>query len=314
MSVISIKELHQRRRSSYRDGKASHTRVFLVTTNDIKDGTAVAMTAAVYDEQGNIKAAVPSPGQTHNQDGSAIVTGIDAQPVQDSGVHFEVSCEYSGGGAIGVPTSPLDRAPEISYGSSDVTAGWFMDHSDPPKPCVNSAGDPFDNVSDKEANEIVITITVNEPSHSPIDADAFSNSVNKDAVTIDGITYAAGTLKLSPITAQKTTERVEENGAAMDFVFYRRTYVLKAKKDGWKEKVLDTGLNELIANADLTKPGRVIPIVDGVNAPVKRPWPLDGAGRKKPKSTDTPAELTFRKYPEVEFAPLVITRSELWAA
>lgn len=310
--MISIKELHQKRRSSLKDGKASHTRAFLVVTDDIADGTAVALGATITDESEAILAAVPTIGQPHDKDTSAKATGIEASPVNDSGVHFEVTVEYAGTGVLGMPANPLDRPAEISYGFQDATESYFIDRSDPPKPVANSAGDPFDSFLERETGWLVLTINTNEPTHNPVVADAFSHTTNREAVTIDGITYAAGTLKLSPITAQKVKERIEEEGVVMEVQYYKRTYVLKARKDGWKEKPLDLGLNELIADPDPTKPGKLKPIVDSVNAPIRRPWPLNGAGRKKPKGTETAATLEFLPYAEASWSTLAFTWSAMW--
>jgi hypothetical protein len=45
MAVVSVREQHQRRRSGWRDGKETHTRVWIVITDDPTDGPRVAMAA-----------------------------------------------------------------------------------------------------------------------------------------------------------------------------------------------------------------------------------------------------------------------------
>src|SRR5882672_11321614 len=111
--VVSVKELHQRRRSSYRDGKAAHTQAFLVTTDDIRDGTAVAVDAT------DGITTIPGPGYFY---GGVPFSGKDAQPLQDSGNHFEVTVEYSDN-ATGDQSDvhPLDRPPEVSWSNTEGT-------------------------------------------------------------------------------------------------------------------------------------------------------------------------------------------------
>lgn len=87
--------------------------------------------------------------------------------------------------------------------------------------------------------------------------------------------------------------------------YFEVTYQFKARATGWWETPLDVGFNEYIANADQTKPGKLRLIVSADSVPVKRPWPLDGKGRKKPKATDVPKVFEFRPYRELSWAPLL---------
>ena len=304
MAVISVNEKHDRRRSSYRDGRKVHVRVFLVTTDDINDGTAVAMSA----DDGTTR--VPHYGQSYPGEPGMTVASIEADPWQGSGTHFEVVVEYTSGEFIGPPGNPLDRPPEITWGNTEATAPYFIDRSNPPKPVVNSAGDPFDQFLEREEGEMVITITINEETHDAADADTYSHTINPGPVLIDATTFAAKTLKLSPIQATKVTERVEENGAVQTFTYYRRTYTLKARRQGWDDKPLDVGTNEKVG--DLANGFKLRPIVDGTNLPVKRPYPLNGEGRRKPNPTDTPAELEFRPYELKDWAGLKFTDPQIW--
>ena len=302
MAVISVKERHQDRRSSYRDGKLTHQRSWLVVCDSPTDGTAVAI------------GAVPSPGTIHPQDYSARLTGIDADPHGDSDRHFLVKGEYTGTGQIGLPPNPLDRPPEISFSYTDATEAYFTDYSTPdPKRTVNSAGDPFETYLERETGELVINITTNEETFNVVDMDELKHTTNETPVVIDGVTFAEGTLKLSPPSAQRIIENVEgEGGTVQRFVFYRVSWQLKARKAGWKDKVLDVGTNELIPDVDITRPPKLKPIVDGASLPVKRPWPLE-AGRKKPSPTDKPAELEFVPYKPASWT-WRWTTAQAWAA
>src|SRR4051794_11033066 len=135
MAVVSVKERHQDRRSSYgEDGTVTHLRVYLVKTDDPADGTAVAMTAD----------GLPVIGMTHPKDGRAKLSKIDVDVHEDSDRHFLWRGEYTAqGGVFGMPANPLDRPPDIAYSFTEATEPYFMDCSEEPKPVVNSAGDPF---------------------------------------------------------------------------------------------------------------------------------------------------------------------------
>jgi hypothetical protein len=303
MAVVSVKEMHQKRRSSIKGGKVAHTRAFLVTTDAITDGTAVALVAP----------GVPAYGDPHPLDTGCTVNSVEAEPMNDSSNHFEVTVEYAAGdGSFAVVDNPLNRPPEVSWNANESTCAYFLDHSDPPKPVVNSAGEPFDQFLERETGELGITITMNEASFDAAAADEFSHTVNAGPVLIDKTTFAEGTLKLSPITATKVTELVETNGVAEKFTYYRKTYNLKARKDGWKEKPYDVGLNEQVGDP---KAGfKLRPIVDATNAPVKKPWPLDGKGKKQNGDpNNTPVTLEFQPYKSVGWT-FPWTSAAAWAA
>src|SRR3954466_14735960 len=90
MGVVSVREQHQRRRSSYRDGRETHVRVFVVVCDDPADGTRAAVTA----NDGTHRI----PSAREDLEGSspvARVTGIDAQPIDQSDRVFQVEVEYT---------------------------------------------------------------------------------------------------------------------------------------------------------------------------------------------------------------------------
>src|SRR5206468_868306 len=115
---------------------------------------------------------------------------------QNSGVHFEVTVEFTTVDPAKTVADPLARPPEINWGGSEATEPYFLDRSKPdPKPKVNTAGDPFEQDKERECGEMTITITINEPTHDAALADTYSHTTNLNDVTIDGTIYAAGTLK-----------------------------------------------------------------------------------------------------------------------
>lgn len=275
MAVLSVKELHDKRNSATEDGVTTHRRGWLVVCDDPADGTAVALVAN----------GIPNEGDTYN---GATLIRKEANPKDDSRTIFVVDGEYTDdpGEIEDMGVSPLDRPAEISWDYEEATAEYSKDHTTPTaKAVTNSAGEPFDPWPARDDGWLVITVTKNEATHDPAAADALKNTLNSAIVTIDGKTYAAGTLKMSPIRAAKITERF--NGA--DVNYYRKTYILKARAAGWNHVLLDVGFNEKVGN-------EWKPIKDQDGEPVRMPWPLDGAGVKKASPTDVPAELTFKPY------------------
>lgn len=299
MAVVSVKERHERRRSSYRDGKMVHTLVFLVTCDDIADGPAAAISAS----------AVPGPGSWLLTSPPARLSGKDCDPVQASGLHFDVLTEFTTPDPTAPPENPLDRPPEYSWGSADTTEPYFIDQStNGPNgsgvPVVNTAGDAFESFLERERGEMTITMSRNEATHDAATADAYSHTVNKSSVMLDGTTFAAGTLKLSPITAQKVKEKLSDNTVV---TYYKRTFLFKARHAGWRDHPLDIGFSELKTRRSVLDPVATKPIVDSNGLNVTKPYPLDGAGHKKPNATDTAAVLEFQPYTEKDWTPLAIT-------
>ena len=83
--------------------------------------------------------------------------------------------------------------------------------------------------------------------------------------------------------------------------YYAKTFVFKARKHGWKDKPLDVGYNELVGDKNLNTQ-KLRQIVDSSGLPLKKPWPLNGSGAKKPNATDSPAVLEFLPYAAADWS------------
>jgi hypothetical protein len=295
MAVISVKEKFENRRSGKKPGEITHTRVFLVQCDERVDGTAVAISG------NDGTTAIPSLGDDHPKHTTAKVISIDGEPYNQHDLLFMVTVEYSTAqDKQAQAENPLLRPAEIVWGSTESTETFFRDANG--NAVANSAGEPFQTLLDRETSELTISITRNEETHNAWFAESYSHTINSNIVTIDGTSFAPGVLKLSPITATKTTE----NG----YTFYRVSYSIKVRRDGWKITVLDTGFNELIdPNPDDEDVAKVLrPIVDGTTGmPIKNPWPLDGHGRKKPNPDDPPAQGQVQPYTEKDWSALDFT-------
>jgi hypothetical protein len=302
MAVVSVKESTDRRRSQIKDGKRSEVRVFIVKCDDPRDGTAAAVT-------GNDGArAVPMYKEQHPVATMCVASSIEANPIPNTPLHFEVVAEYTDGDVTDQPVHPLERPWDFAWGAVEFTEPYFVDRSPVPKPVVNSAGDTFENNFERDSGEMTITLTRNEATHDANEAETYSHTVNDAVVTLDDTGYARGTLKMSPITAQKVTETWQGE----QVVYYRKTYIIKARRNGWHDQPLDLGFNELKDVVTGGRGGREggipfkqrTPIVDAASLRVQKPWPLDGTGKRKLNATDTPATLDFQPYTEVSWSAL----------
>lgn len=315
MAVVSVKELHQYRRSSIDEsGNPTHTRAFLVITDDKADGTAVALTAKVMSGE-TVAAAVPAYRSPHPKSDGTRALSISAEPHNDSDLHFRVTVEYAIPDFGEVPDDPLKMPAEITYGATESTEPYLYDRSPEPedwapstdgtwrgRPVVNSAGDRFDEFRERESSEEMITVVTNEATYSSRAMRAYRQTVNAEDITIDGETYPAGTLKLSPITAQ----RIWHEPTAK--FYYRVIKVVKSREEGWNDYVLDLGTAELDYKTADPPPRHEkcnrMPILDASGQRVEKPWPLNGKGKKKPNPTDVPATLEFRPYAWKSWAAL----------
>jgi len=302
MAVTLVQPLQDRRRSSFRDGKYVHYLLWLVTTDTITDGPAAAILAA----------GIPTPGSVFIDTAGnlAYLSGKDADPRASSTLHFEVNCEFTTLDPAAPDDNPLHQQPGWAFSYTEGTENYFTDKSPAgttnaagqvgPFVVVNSAGDTFEQFKTRERGELQITLTRNEATNDAVGNDAYSHTINTQVVSLDGNEFAVGTLKLSPIAATKQTKTLR---TGITVTYYAKTYVLKARHEGWHDMPLDVGFNELTGSTvDNTQ--SVQPIVDDVGLPVTKPWPLDGLGNAKPNITDAPAVLDFQPYSPAEFTPL----------
>lgn len=121
-----------------------------------------------------------------------------------------------------------------------------------------------------------------------VDADEEFNVVNDAPVTIDGITFAKGTLCILEIDAQR--QRI--NG----YPVIAHSWLLAYAKQGWNLKVLNAGNYEWIpGNASTPKDLRPQRIRDSSGAYRAGPWPLDKSGKALPDgfTTDQITYLNF---------------------
>lgn len=283
MAVTSVTERFQDRRSSIKDGKISHTRSFMVVCSSINDGTAAAITA------NDGSHSIPASGAAHPSGDGSVVTSKDANPVANSDVHFIVSVEYSipDGETTGeIATNPLLDPIEFRYGAAEYTESYFVDKSSTPKPVVNAAGDTFEQLPTRDASMPTIEFEKNVASYNPLTYAGYANSINNANVTIDGVTYAAKTLRLKPIKAVKKSVVFEGD----PLTYYTLSFQILINPATWDVKIPNIGFNELVS-------GKLAPILDDRGRAIIKPRPLNSDGSKKDVG-EAPDDLVFAAYEE----------------
>lgn len=291
MSVVSVIEQMHKRRSTKRDGAREDVRVFKVKLSTFTEGPTVAIDAS----------GIPLYGDAHPSLLGSLVTSVEAEAVAESGAECEVTVTYTK--TIPAPRSaailPWERPVEINWGVDEATEKYFRDRSSTPKPVTTSAGQPFENAPERDCAKRVITFTRNELTWDDTAADVYNNAENTVAVTIGGIIYPVGTLKLSPIVCVKKTETIKNEDDEDELVtYYAKNYKIKYQRDGWKDKLDDYGFAEIDPHAT----SKIRLILDSEKNPVSKPWPLNGSGYAKTNSTDTPAVRVFSPYNEKDIS------------
>lgn len=289
MAVVAVAPIFERRRSTYRNNVMSHFLMWLVTCDNGNDGTAAAIEADGIPTAGDV--FIDSKGYV------AYLTALDVEPRANSDRHFEVQAEFDTPSPTAADDNPLAQAPTFSWAYENQTSSYFTDNStNGPNgggvQVVNSAGEAFEQTPTRDTGVLVITMTRNEATHDAAADDVYSNTVNSGPVTLDGTVYAAGTLKMSPITA---TKNIKTMRSGLPITYYTRTFTFKAKHEGWHDQPLDVGFNYSVGDA--TKNTQNLRrICDGQGMPVTKPWPLDGKGNARQNASDPPAVLDFQPY------------------
>jgi len=247
--------------------------------------------------------AIPAVNSTLPGDTSRIVTNVSAKPKDQSKLLFDVEVEYSTSEeGLSVFDNPLSDPVEYDWDFSSSSQTYFKDETTPTaKYTLTSAGEPFENLLERDVGEITVTITKNiaPEDWAPLTASSFlnpANAINNASMTIDGAAIAAGQARMTGIKCPSTKTRAG--------VSYRTLTLTIKLRSSWDHVVEDRGFNEL----DPDNSGKVRQIVKGTPpTKVDKPWPLDGSGAAKANSTDAPATLTFKPYPAKDFSVWGIT-------
>ena len=97
-----------------------------------------------------------------------------------------------------------------------------------------------------------------------------------------------------------------ETWEGVPLTYYQVTRAYKARADGWTDKLLDYGYNELawVPGPSGSPIQSRVPIVDPAGAKVSRPYALDGHGLAVPSPSGAAAVLERRPYRQAVWSAL----------
>jgi hypothetical protein len=284
MAWISVKELGQKAKSENNTEERTALRVFQAIS-DTPTTTVAAETAS------DGVTTIPVKYATHPNDATRKVRSKNATPDEESNrTVFYVEVNYSSKGKEKVE-NPLDRPAEFDWSFDDGTETYFLDRGEngdgvDPFPTVNSAGERFEELLERETGSITCTITKNiaHNAYSPTNALFMKDALNDSSITVDGVVVGAYQAKCKGWTCGAVQE---ENGTQ-----FRVSKVVLQFRRTWDHVVEDRGFNEKDGST-----GKLKEIVKGTPpTKVDQPWPLDAAGAAKPNADDPADTLTFYPY------------------
>lgn len=166
----------------------------------------------------------------------------------------------------------------------------------------NSAGDPFDPPYMMDDSRRVIHVQKNMSGH-PAWILNYQDAVNSDAVTIKGVTYAVGQMKLQRVSIGEDQVR---NGVPFVVV----SLEIHCQRDGWHLKPLDAGFRELawdgLTRINIYNPASTTD--DTERERISAPVPLNGSGQVlENPDTSTSVFLDYQIYVTEAFADLPLT-------
>jgi hypothetical protein len=279
-------------------GNATYTRAFRVTADSYALRAKGAVEAVVAQKGIEIgtpyEVLDPADGVTVlESDDAASCQEISAASASDDGYSWDVTVSYGplGGEAATFPANPLEWPVEFALQSAQDRKPADEDRDG--NPVLNSAGDAFDPPPEIDFSRIVFEVTRNEATFSPVLAQTWKHTVNDAVFSIAGENYAAGTVLIQDIVAGKPLFHPDAGW------YWRITYKFEVKPEGWKKKILDQGMKEIVAGAKRA-------MKDSQGQPISSPELLDGLGVKL-AAGGTPVFLEFDLYPESNFSLLALS-------
>ena len=258
---------------------------------------------------------VPKMDDPHpNRPGYYVRSLEITQPEGSAKSTLDVVVHY---GPVDITETPDDPEAQEPTMLPTLVSEWGWDDStgerelvtsldNPPKPVLNSAGDPFETVPTVSTPTPTFTKVLRMGGRVPAWG-SYSCTVNDQSVTIGSMTCPARTL-LCTISEKKLvgeaafpyeytvhlkyrSNRIKSNGAA-------------AQEIGWDLAIVDAGMREVDDTTHELKLIQVTSAETGQPATVTSPELLDGAGHRITRGSGTNPEphiLVFQAYPRVRF-------------
>jgi hypothetical protein len=291
LAIVSVNELSGATGSENEKNEREYTRLFQVITNSRTDGVSTVRTATGIPRRGDVYAT------STESDLSAVCKSVNPVQDRDNPRVWEVRVTYGPSDIEDdeVAENPLERPADISMSFAQFTRVCEKDING--KGIFNSAGYYFDPPPEIDDSRPVLVISRNEAAFNAALAMQYQDAVNSDSF----FGASPGQAKIGTITS----ERVIENR----FRYWRTTYEIHFRREGWKMAILDRGKRQKALNGEegdveyIQARNSSGQIMHG--AYVTDAVPLDGQGRELRPATPTTAKYKeFDVYKLMPFSAL----------
>ena len=234
-------------------------------------------------------ASLPKIGSVHYDDAAARCRSLQISRASGKDKHnWIATANYDT--QVAYEINPLNDPADIQWDGDNFEEVAVFDRNG--QACLNSAGDPLQDLFRERSRRIVTVIknVATVPSWIITNEDA----VNSSSFTVDGFSVPTGKAKLS---APRLGRWESRNG----YTFRQMTMVFKLNKDGWASQPLDAGFRykngtrrDIITNSDGTLPSTPVAL-NGSGAVLANPSPANAVF------------LSFNLYPAYDFNLLPLT-------
>jgi hypothetical protein len=213
---------------------------------------------------------------------------IDPRPSDGTRMNFKVVADFDS--TFTLDPNPLLDPLKVSYGKENAEEAYYKDVDD--NPAQTTAGEPFAELPKRRKSDLVLNLSINVSASTNYSAyEDIRETVNEEIITIDGRSYAPGTLLAE---APELSEVQERNGTEYRVL----SSTLVARKEGWNQKFESRGLYELVG-------GVLERIYDDKGNPIESAWPLDADGAAQASASTPGAEIERKPYAEADHSILI---------
>lgn len=285
ITMLGIKP--ESREASNEKGVRTYSETYWLTTDQKTDGPY----------QVGSHPDLPFVGMVHGSDSGAWCVSLKPKCVSGY-VHYEVTATYSSERELA--EDPTDEPALTEWDGEQFQRPLVIDEDG--SIVCNSAGDPFDPPEMIDDSRL-ISVTTKNLATVPTWIMEYSNAVNSDSFTLDGVTFAIGTAKMQ-------TPRISKPQSRNGISFREVQITIHYREEGWLSNIIDAGFRELAGGSGSGSGSGVLQNIKnpGDDELPAAPVPLDGAGN----ALENPSPLnnvtkTFRAYRRLPFSALPLT-------
>jgi len=265
MSVTSMNERFQERTAQKEMGKKTATRSFQATTNNVNDDALTVI------DEGIASWGLPDTGADHPNDPTLWATSITPRPEGDAWGIWLVVVKYElkpSDIPPGSGTDPWDLDPVISfsyssrqkvfdkaYSYNETIAAAGATRDEPKVDVVNMPfKQPFDPPAMIEDYIMIIAIQRNiiGSAFNPDDIRTYQNTINKEVITVAGISLPVFTGFLRDFKAQKrwTDDQID---------YWAETFEILVDPQTWIKRISNMGVFQAVESGGTpTSPGNLV--------------------------------------------------------